>query len=75
MRVAIAVISTDLMTICDIDRSEDDTPVAFEGIPPDWEIKKDMLKLHCVEGKPIELGRGGYGVVLYGDSYCLAIVV
>ena len=57
------------MTIRDIDQSEDETPVSFalDGIPPEWEIKKDMLKLHCIEGKPIELGRGGYGVVLYGD--------
>ena len=70
--VALAVISTDLMTIRDINCSEDDTPVSFEGIPPEWEIKKDMLKLHCIEGKPIELGRGGCGVVLYGDFYCLA---
>ena len=55
------------MTILDIDRSEDETPVSFEGIPPNWEIKKDMMKLHCIDGKPIELGRGGYGVVLYGE--------
>ena len=57
------------MTIRDIDLSEDETPVSFalEGIPPEWDIKKDMLKLHCIEGKPIELGRGGYGVVLYGE--------
>ena len=69
--VALAVISTDLMTIRDIDRSEDDTPLSFEGIPSEWEIKKDMLKLHCIEGKPIELGRGGYGVVLYGTFHFL----
>ena len=55
------------MTIQDIDCSEDDTPVSFEGIPPEWEIKTNMLKLRCVDGKPIELGRGGYGVVLYGE--------
>ena len=54
------------MTIQDIDRSEDETPVSFQGIPLEWEIKTSMLKLHCIDGKPIELGRGGHGVVLYG---------
>ena len=56
------------MTIEDIDRPADGAaPVTFDGIPPEWEIKANELKLHCVDGKPIELGRGGYGVVLYGE--------
>ena len=59
------------MTIENIDRSDDDTPVSFEGIPPEWEIKSNQIKLHCVDGKPIELGRGGFGVVLFGNSYSL----
>ena len=59
---------TELMTIQDIDRSEDNTPVTLEGIPNNWEIKAGMLKLHCKDGRPIELGRGGYGVVLYGED-------
>ena len=54
------------MTIDDINQSDASNPVAFEGIPPQWEIKANELKLHCVDGKPIELGRGGYGIVLYG---------
>lgn len=66
-----AVMSTGLMTIENIDRSDDDTPVSFEGIPPEWEIKPNQIKLHCVDGKPIELGRGGFGVVLFGDSHSL----
>ena len=68
---ACAVIATDLMTIQNIDRTEDDTPVSFEGVPPQWEIKKNMLKLHCIDAKPIELGRGGYGVVLFGKPSVL----
>ena len=63
------VVSTELMTIDDISQPEDIDPAAFEGIPPEWEIKSNELKLHCVDGKPIELGRGGYGVVLYGRFF------
>ena len=59
--------STELMTIANIDQTDDDTALALDGIPPEWEIKPNQIKLHCMDGKPIELGRGGFGVVLFGD--------
>ena len=65
------MLSTQLMTIENINRTDDDTPVSFDGIPPEWEIKPNQIKLHCTDGKPIELGRGGFGVVLFGDSSLL----
>ena len=52
-----AVLSTSMMTIGTIDQTDDSTPVSFEGIPPEWEIKSSQIKLHCIDGKPVELGR------------------
>ena len=41
----------------------------IDSIPQNWEIKENGLKLHCIDGRPIELGRGGHGIVLYGQVH------
>ena len=63
----IAALATQLLTINNIDAADDMASVSFNGIPPEWEIKTNQIRLHCIDGKPIELGRGGYGIVLFGD--------
>lgn len=56
------------MNIEDIGDAED-VSSTFEGIPPEWEIKSSQIKLHCVDSRPVELGRGGFGVVLYATVH------
>ena len=55
--VLTAVLAMSMMTIGTINVSTDNTPVSFDGIPEDWEIKSSQIRLHCVDGKPVELGR------------------
>ena len=52
-------------------RLEDSLDSSYEtdGIPKEWEIKDNQLKLHCFDGKPVELGRGGHGIVLWGQVH------
>ena len=54
-RSHLVVMHTGLMTIENLDSI--DGPTTFEGIPPEWEIKSDEIRLKCVDGLPIELGR------------------
>ena len=36
---------------------------SFEGLPSEWQIPLDRVKLVCVDNSPRELGKGGFGVV------------
>ena len=64
-----------LITIEDIEKAGDDALATnFDGIPPDLEIKANEIKLHCIDGKPIELDQGGNGAVLYG-KYQFSLVL
>ena len=60
-----AVLSTSLRTVRTVVRGPDESPTA-QSIPQEWEIKENELKLHCMDGRPVELGRGGHGIVLWG---------
>lgn len=37
---------------------------SFRGLPSSWEIPLANVKLICSGGRPVELGRGGFGIVL-----------
>lgn len=53
-----------------IENTEDSSSrVSFDGVPETWQIKTSEVKLYCVDGKPIVLGSGGHGVVLYGTVF------
>ena len=65
--VFLAVTPNGQMAIQNLGNAENSA--IFEGIRADWEISTENIKLHCIDGKPIELGRGGFGTVLYASVY------
>ena len=65
---ALAVLSSSLRTVRTVSQDSHETPTA-QSIPQEWEIKENELKLHCIDGRPIELGRGGHGIVLWGQVH------
>lgn len=46
-----------------------DASTALDGIPEVWQINSDQVRLYAVDGKPLELGRGGFGIVLHGTVH------
>ena len=66
-----AAFHTTLKTIVNMDEAGDhpDQKIVPGSMPSEWKIKKGQLKVHCVNGKPVCLGKGGFGVVLYGQVH------
>ena len=59
-----AVLKKELLSIQGIEAASLTETNALEGLQADWEIDADEIKLVCVNGRPVELGRGGCGIVL-----------
>ena len=59
-----AALDSDRLTLEEVGLP-DDVPATLAGIAKEWSLKPTQIKLYCVDGKPIELGRGGFGVVFY----------
>ena len=38
-------------------------PSSFRSLPEKWEIPLSSLEIVCWRGEPVELGRGGFGLV------------
>ena len=57
------------MTVITRSQNSNDPPKGMESVPKEWELKDKQLKLHCIDGKPVELGRGGHGIVLWGQVH------
>ena len=66
-----AVLATSMMTIGTMNKTNDATPVSFEGIPKEWEITSSQIRLHCIDGKPVELGRYFENLLSYLHSEAL----
>ena len=63
----LAVLSESLLTVRSAKAAANGR--ALQDLNEAWEIGNDEMKLHCISGKPVELGRGGYGIVLWGTLY------
>ena len=46
-----------------------ENPTTFEDLPEKWLIPLPSVKLLCKEGRPLELGTGGFGMV-YRSPTC-----
>ena len=38
-------------------------PSSFRSLPTKWQIPLSSLEIVCWRGEPVELGRGGFGLV------------
>ena len=40
-----------------------ETSATFDGLPERWHVPLPSVKLLCKEGRPLEVGTGGFGMV------------
>lgn len=53
----------DAVAMDDLDLPSMSSSVSFDSLPSKWQIPLSSIKLMCLNNKPIELGKGGCGVV------------
>lgn len=64
MNAVCCVVMTSAEAI-DIDNLDvpQNNPSSFRSLPTRWQIPLSSLEIVCCKGEPVELGRGGFGLV------------